>query len=173
MKNSGTNLKRGMLRRGETYSKNGISLMPFMIGSNSFVDVYNDNGLISLTKQEFHCLKSGIHTVRDHYDFLKLLVIDSSDNLDIPFPSHIYANNVLELSDNCFLFTTHHNNKLVVCLKKNSVVCELSETIFHIEFHVVQHMLDILAINYQKNWCFYCDQHKSLKHCVVCADGTF
>ena len=58
---------------------------------------------------------------------------------------------------------------------KNMVECafELSETIFHIEFHVVQHMLDILAINYQKNWCFYCDQHKSLKHCVVCADGTF
>ena len=91
----------------------------------------------------------------------------------ISIPSHVYANNVLEISSECFLFATHHNNKLVLCLKKHSILCILPETAFHLEFHVVQQMLDNMAKNYASNWCFYCDQHKSLKRCIVCANETF
>ena len=144
-----------------------------MMGANAYVDIQHSDTTVSLTKLEFDCLKSGISKVKDYYDFLKLLVIDDSDQIDIPFPSHIYANNVLEISSDCFLFAVYHNNKLVVCLKKQSTTCLLSDTLFRVEFHVVQHMLDNLARNYASNWCFYCDQHKSLKRCIVCANEMF
>ena len=74
-----------MQRRGESYSKDGIILTPYMMGANAYVDIQHSDTTVSLTKLEFDCLKSGISKVKDYYDFLKLLVIDDSDQIDILF----------------------------------------------------------------------------------------
>ncbi len=170
--------RSGLIREGEMYrGKDDLFLKPYMIAANCFVDVIYHGVIISLTKHEFVCLISGISRISDYYDFLKLLTIadgtnDCRDEVG-GLPSHMYAHNVLELSSNCFMFATQHNDKVLVCLKKDLSVCILPEAIFSVEFDVVQNMLHTLAKNYANNWCFYCDQHKTLKSCVVCADETF
>ena len=60
-----------MQRRGESYSKDGVILTPYMVGANSFVDIQHTGVIISLTKHEFYCLTSGISRVKNYYDFLK------------------------------------------------------------------------------------------------------
>ena len=158
------------MREGELYSKHGLFVKPYMIAANCFVDVIYNGKVISLTKHEFSCLTSVISKLKIHYDFLNLVKIVDSDEVDIPFPSHLYVDNVLELSSDCFMYTAQHNNDILIFLKKNLDVCILPESIFHIEFDMIQNMQHTLAINYSKNWCFYCDQHKSIKNCVVCAN---
>ena len=174
--NNGMTSRSGIVREGEIYKgEGGLFLKPYMIAANCFVDVFYNGVVISLTKHEFVCLLSGISRINEYYDFLKLLTIANEETKDEVggLPSHMYANNVLELSSNCFMFATQHNNKVVVCLKKDQTVCILPEAIFNIEFDAVHNMLHTLAKNYANNWCFYCDQHKTLKSCIVCSDDIF
>ena len=96
--------------------------------------------------------------------------IDDKDELDIPFPNHIYANNVSELSTDCFLFAAHHNNTLMVCLKKEITICFLTDAIFSIDFNVISYMLDQLMLSFVQNYCVYCLNHRSMKRCIVCAN---
>ena len=160
-----------MLRKSEPYIKNDIIITPFMVDANVYVDIEHNGDVITLTKHEFDCLRSGYERVREHYNFLKLLVIDDKDQLDIPFPSHIYANNVLELSSECFMFAAHHNNVLMVCLSKHTTVCFLTDAIFDVDFNIVSHTIDQLMVSFVANWCVYCLNHRSLKKCVVCVNS--
>ena len=93
------------------------------MGANAYVDIQHSDTTVSLTKLEFDCLKSGISKVKDYYDFLKLLVIDDSDQIDIPFPSHIYANNVLEISSDG-----------ICSLSQQQVSCMSQKAINHVSF---------------------------------------
>ena len=159
-----------MLRKGDLYIKDDIIILPYMLNAASFVDIEYHGCTITLTKHEFDCLRSGYKRVKDHYDFLSLLVIDDKDELDIPFPNHIYANNVLELSSDCFLFAIHHNNTLMVCLKKQITICFLTDAIFNVDFNVINYMLDQLMVSFVQNWCIHCFKHRSMKQCIVCAN---
>jgi hypothetical protein len=170
---NGPTSKSGLIREGEIYRANDdLFLKPYMIAANCFVDVIHHASIVALTKHEFNCMKNGIFTIKEHYQLLKLIEVDDHDVVG-GMPSHLYASNVLELSNSCFMFATQHNNDVMICLKKGVDICILPEAIFYIEFDTVQFMLDSLAKNYASNWCFYCDQHKTLKSCVVCADETF
>ena len=159
-----------MIRKGELYTKQDITITPLMIDANVFVDIEYNGIEITLNKKEFDCLQFDYTRVKNHYDFLKLLVLDDTDEIDIPFPSHIYANNVLELSSECFFYASYHNNKLMICLRKDKKIIILPETIFDIEFNVISYMLDQLMVSFVANWCVYCLNHRSLKKCIVCAN---
>ena len=93
---NGMTSRNGLIREGEVYSRLGLFLKPYMIAANCFVDIIYNGAIISLTKHEFSCLKFGYSRLKSQYDFLNLVKIEETDEVDIPFPSHLYVDNVLE-----------------------------------------------------------------------------
>ena len=91
-----------MLRRGESYTKGAVTLTPYMISANAFIEFEQNNVLITLNRHEFECLRKGIHKIKDYFDLCKLVVMNETDQVDIPYPSPSLSNNLLELSTNCF-----------------------------------------------------------------------
>jgi len=55
-----------------------------MIAANCFVDIIYNGAIISLTKHEFSCLKFGYSRLKSQYDFLNLVKIEETDEVDIP-----------------------------------------------------------------------------------------
>ena len=162
-----------MLRRGLTFIGGHFSITPYMVSASAFVEFKTSHGEIILSNQEFEYLQSGVDRVRDQYHFLDMLKIEyCSIEEDSPYPSHLYAQEVLELGPTTYFFTCHHNNSLTpyICLVKDGLTICLDKEIFSFAFPIVSDAMDVLAKNFALNWCWYCNKHISTRNrfCVVC-----
>ena len=164
-----------MIRRGETYVAGSCSITPFMDGANCYFEFRTELGQqIILTKSEFECLMSGLNKVESQFRTLDLAGCKPGDEVDSPYPSHMYAEHVLELGEGCCIFTAFHNNSKspYICLRKDGHTLCLDEYIFGVHFYKVYNMMDVLARSFAQNWCWYCNKHTSHRNnsCVVCLE---
>ena len=87
-----------MYRRGETYVAGQCKITPYMISAACFIEFKTEHGHISLTRAEFECLWGGIGNVELQFRSLELQQHGIlHELLDIPYPSPLHAENVLEL----------------------------------------------------------------------------
>ena len=104
---------------------------------NCNIDITTPMGCMTLTYEQMKRVYFSIPYIQMGYNYLTAYPWrNDDDQLDIPHPSHIYADYVVNLGENCFFFTVHHNNSRVpyVCLFKNGQTVCLSKDFFDVDF---------------------------------------
>ena len=93
-------------------------------------------GSITLTYAEMLRLTESLVYIEEGYEKLLECLPNYADEVDIPYPSHNYSPYVVSLGENCYFFTSHHNNSVepFICIYKNGVTLCLTKDIFDFDF---------------------------------------